>query len=122
MPESLFSKYGGFPRVAKLVHEFYKKVLAEPPIAPYFKEVPIEKLMEHQTNFLSKAMGGPDQYEGRNLAKAHERFNISEKDFSTVANCLEETLEEAGVADEDIAAIMDIVASTQQQVVSNKAE
>lgn len=54
-----FQKYNGFPRVAKLVHAFYKKVLAEASLAPYFKEVPIEELVEHQINFYLRQWAVP---------------------------------------------------------------
>jgi len=122
MTETLFSKYGGFSGVGKLVHEFYKKVLAEPSLVHYFKDVPMQKLMEHQTNFLSKAMSGPDRYDGRDLVLAHKRFEISGKDFSLVAECLEETLDEAGLEEEDIAAIMAVIDSTREQIVSSDSE
>jgi len=72
MTVTLFSKCGGFSTVGKLVHEFYKKVLAEPSLVSCFKDVPMQKPMEHQTNFLSKAMSGPDKYDGRDLELAHK--------------------------------------------------
>jgi len=122
MTESLFSKYGGFSAIGKLVHEFYKKVLAEPSLVHYFKDVPMQRLMEHQTNFLSIAMSGPDRYEGRDLVLAHKRFEISEEEFSLVAECLEETLDEAGLDEEDIAAIMAVVGTTREQIVSHDSE
>ncbi len=122
MTESLFSKYGGFSAIGKFVHEFYKKVLAEPSLVHYFKDVPMQRLMEHQTNFLSIAMSGPDRYEGRDLLLAHKRFEISEEDFSLVAECLEETLDEAGLDEEDIAAIMAVVGTTREQIVSHDSK
>lgn len=118
MAESLFSKYGGFVAVGKLVHEFYKKVLDEPELVHYFKDVPMQKLMEHQTNFLSRAMAGPDKYEGRDLVLAHKQFGISDKEFSLVVDCLEETLDEAGMDEGDITAIMTVIAETKKQIVS----
>jgi len=64
-------------------------------------------------------MSGPDRYEGRDLVLAHKRLEISGKDFSLVAECLEETLDEAGLDEEDIAAIMIVVGSTRALIVSN---
>jgi hemoglobin len=63
-------------------------------------------------------LGGPASYSGRDLRAAHERLNITGKDFFLVADLLEETLEEAGVEDEDIETIMKIVASTQVDIVN----
>jgi len=39
-----------------------------------------------------------------------------------VAECLEETLDEAGLDEEDIAAIMAVVGTTREQIVSHDSE
>lgn len=109
--ETLFDKYGGFPTFSDLVSKFYDKVLDSDNLAPYFEGVNMENLLSHQTNFLAKALGGPDKYAGRDLTKAHARFKITTTDFGEVAELLQETLEEGGVSDEDVKTIITTVAS-----------
>ena len=115
---NLFDKYGGFETLAKLVHEFYSKLLEDSEIKPYFQAVDLEKLMQHQVNFLGLALGGPNKYEGKDLGVAHKHLNISEEHFLIVAGYLEEVLDEAGVDESDIAAIMAVVGSTKEQIVA----
>ena len=118
MSESLYNKYGGFASVSKLVQEFYRRVLEEDSLKNFFEGVSMERLMDHQTHFLCKAMGGPDNYEGRSLAPAHVNLGISSEDFGLVGEILQETLEDGGVEDADVAAIMGIVVSVKDQIVT----
>ena len=119
MAETLFDKYGGFPTFSAVVSNFYKKIMDSNELAPYFQGVDMERLMSHQTNFIAKALGGPDKYEGRDLKKVHARFNITQPHFSGVAELLAGALGEAGVTDEDVETVIGVVGSLQDQIVSD---
>jgi hemoglobin len=116
--DSLFHKYGGFSTVGSIVLSFYEKVLDDEELRPYFDGIDMERLIRHQTDFMCMVLGGPVDYSGRDLRVAHERLNITVVDFLAVADLLEETFEEAGVEDDDIIAIIDIVKSTQGDIVN----
>lgn len=115
--ESLFHKYGGFSSVGSVVLSFYEKILDTEELVPYFDGIDMERLIGHQTDFLCMILGGPAHYSGRDLRAAHQRLHISEPDFFTVADLLEEALEEAGLEDEDIEAIIKVVAGTKKDIV-----
>lgn len=118
MSGTLFDKYGGFATLSKLVEIFYQKVMDSDNLAPYFHGVGMTALMDHQTNFIAKALGGPDRYEGRDLAEVHKPFNISAEDFNEVAELLEEALEEMEVGPDDIKGIMALIAGLKDQITS----
>lgn len=115
--DSLFHKYGGFTSVGSIVLSFYEKVLDTDELQHYFDGIDMERLVRHQTDFLCMVLGGPASYSGRDLRSAHERLRIIEEDFYTVADLLEETLEEAGVEDDDIQTILEIVKTTKDDIV-----
>lgn len=117
MAETLFDKYGGFDTFSAVVTSFYQKVLGSDQVAHYFSGVKMERLIRHQTNFLSKVLGGPDRYEGRDLKTVHASLNITAPDFNEVADLLEETLVEASVEEDDIATILIAFASFQDEIV-----
>ncbi|EPJ51562.1 MAG: hypothetical protein OFPI_17180 [Osedax symbiont Rs2] len=117
MPDTLFNKYGGFETFSAIASNFYKKVLDSEQIEHYFRDIDINRLISHQTNFLAKALGGPDKYKGRDLALAHANMNISSADFNEVVELLEDALEEAGVEDADIAIILSVIGGLKQQIV-----
>ena len=116
MSETLFKKYGGFDTINTLVQTFYGKVLQSDNLTPFFKDIDMDKLMDHQTRFISQVLGGPVHFKEDVLFKAHQHLNIKEEDFLEVAEYLKETLEEAGVEDGDISIIMGIVTSTKEQI------
>lgn len=116
MADTLYDKYGGFPTVSALVVRFYDRVVASPSLAPYFAQADMPQLIDHQTQFLCMVLGGPNNYQGRGLRTAHARMNITEGAFAEVAGHLKDTLEEGGVAAEDVAAILGVVASAKSDV------
>ena len=115
---TLFEKYGGFSTVSKIVHQFYRDVLASSTLKPYFNGVDMPKLIDHQTKFISHALGGPAEYTGRSLEVSHRHLNITKEAFEEVAEILQDTLEDVGMEDDDIKAVMGIVGSTYSSIVT----
>lgn len=118
MASTLFDKYGGFSTFSTIVSNFYQKVLDSEQLEPYFSGIDMDSLMNHQTNFLAKALGGPDQYKGRNLKAVHAQLNISLPDFEEVVELLAEALDEGGVEAADIESIVSVVTSLQDKIVN----
>lgn len=114
----LYDKYGGFAAISQIVHTFYDKVLASPTLDPYFARVDMPALIEHQTRFLCKVLGGPDNYAGRAMRAAHQRHAITPEAFAEVAGLLKESLEEAHVEPRDVETILSVVASVRGDVVA----
>jgi hemoglobin len=116
--ETIYDKYGGFPTIAVVVQKFYRRVLASPNLAPYFANVNLERLMDHQTKFLCKVLGGPDNFDGRSLKAAHAHLNVTTAAFNEVAGHLVDTLREVGMAEDDITKVVAVVSSTMSDIVS----
>ncbi len=118
MSDTLFDKYGGFETLSTIVSNFYDKILDSDTLKGYFENTNMERLMSHQTNFIAKALGGPDKYDGGDLAAVHADMGITTEEFMEVAELLEESLDEAEVDEEDIKAIISTVASLKDQIVT----
>ena len=118
MPDTLFDKYGGLPTVSQIVHDFYRDVLANDMLKPYFKGINMSVLMDHQVKLFSHVLGGPVQFDLSRLKKAHQDLAINDDAFQEVAQILQETLEDAGMEDGDVSTVMGIVASTYNDIVS----
>ena len=116
---NLFEKYGGFASVSQIVRDFYKGVMASPRLKPYFHATNVDYLIEHQPKFLSQILGGPAHYNGRSLLLAHANLGITEAAFTEVAAILQDVLEDNGIEDEDLSAIMGIVGSVKDQIVTS---
>ena len=115
---NLYDKYGGFRTISRLVHDFYDRIGDTPELDSYFEGVNMKGLIDHQTKFLCQLLGGPSDYSGRQLAAAHQSLDITPGHFDLVAEILQETLEDGGVEDSDVSAIMQTVASTKPEIVA----
>ena len=87
--DTLFDKYGGTETMRGLVREFYMYARASPKVGHFFKKLNMEKLIDHQVQFLSFILGKPARtYGGRELAEAHHPLNISDEDFNEIGRLL----------------------------------
>src|SRR6185295_20386349 len=97
---ALYERLGGERGFHSIVDDFYERVLADPTLAPFFSGVNMAALKEHQAAFLIQALGGPNNYHGRDMEIAHAGLKIKAKDFYAVADHLVNALTAKGV-DED---------------------
>lgn len=119
MATSLYEKYGGLPTIIPIVQSFYRRLLANETLRPYFRGVNMQKLSDHQVNFIAMAMGAPSGiYTGRSLKESHAHLNVTEGAFALVAAALEESLREAGVEEADVATMLSAISSLKGEVVS----
>jgi len=113
---SIYHRLGGQPAINAAVELFYKKVLADKKVNHHFEGINIDKLKERQKQFFTKAFGGPDNYKGRDLRRAHRLLDLKESDFNAIAGHLQATLKELKVDDKLIAEAMAVAASTKDAV------
>jgi len=116
---TLFEKYGGFETIKNIVINFYREILSRDSLAPYFVNVNLDKLIDHQTRFLSHLLGGPSTYQGKTLESAHLGLHISGAAFDEVASVLCLVLEDAGVSEEDLKTILGVVSDARSAIVQD---
>ena len=116
-PPSLYERLGGAPSVAAVVDDFYVRVLADDTLAPVFVDIDLAHLRRHQARFIGYALGGPNQYTGRNMRRAHEGLGITPEQFAAVAGHLGDALAAAGVPGPVIDEVIGHVAQLQDDVV-----
>lgn len=106
MPEqTLYEKYGGFSNISKIVMSFYDTLLDSDEIGPYFDEIDMAKMVDHQTKFIASVLGGPASYSDHQLRQVHSHLAITHSDFDELEKVLQATLQKHGVAAADIDAV-----------------
>lgn len=115
---TLFEKYGGLSTISVLTRLFYQKLLDSPQVSHFFAQTDIEKLIDHQTQFLSSALGGPQMTHEVDLVAAHKNLDITEQDYEAVVEILEETLMEKGVEQQDITDILQLISQFKDKIIS----
>jgi hemoglobin len=98
---------------------FYKKVLADELLSPYFKSVDIERQAAMLAEFLAMAFGGPHAYTGRDLRTAHQHLpGLTDAHFDRVLEHLAETLREAGLSEGDVITACAVAETVRDQVLN----
>jgi len=117
MAETIFSRYGGFAKVSRIVSDFYGRAVESKILSPYFEDVDMRALMDHQTKFIASMMGGPASFTNEHLARVHERLNIDDEAFDEMRLTLRETLEDHDMAETDIGVVIGEVTSRKRYIV-----
>jgi len=120
MRQTIFERCGGFAEVSKVVMKFYDKVLDSPATSPYFSNVDMKRLIDHQTKFFAALMGGPASYTNDHLEKVHARLGITEAAFMEAMVLMKDTLEEFNFLDEDIRLVQDEMMKRKNYIVAKK--
>jgi chemotaxis protein histidine kinase CheA/ActR/RegA family two-component response regulator len=117
--ESLFERIGGAGAIDATVKLFYEKVLADDSLSEFFADVDMDVLGKKQGAFFTMALGGPNNYDGKDMRTSHASLvkrGLNEAHFDAVAGHLVSTLTELGVPAGLIDEVVAIVGSTKDDI------
>ncbi|MEP6648825.1 MAG: group 1 truncated hemoglobin [Lapillicoccus sp.] len=118
--QSDYDAVGGGAAVSAVVERFYQLVVGDPRLAPFFDGVDMPALKRHQVFLVSQVMGGPVEYEGRELRDAHAGLNIGEDDFAAVVGHLVASLREFDVPADIIDRVVSALGATRPDIVTTE--
>lgn len=121
MKQSIYDRIGGEAAVNAAVDIFYRKVLADERINRFFEDVDMDRQAAKQKAFLTVALGGPNQYSGKDMRKGHAHLiqrGLNDSHFNAVMENLAATLQELKVPAELIAEAATIAETTRNDVLS----
>jgi hemoglobin len=115
---SIYDAIGGEPALTAVVDDFYHRVTDDPALAGFFVGINMTRLKGRQVEFFAAALGGPDIYSGATMRQAHQGRGIAQEHFDLVAGHLVAALGGAGVPQDVIGQIVDVVAPLSADIVS----
>lgn len=115
---TIFEQIGGAAAVNAAVDIFYRRVLTDPLISHFFDDVDMDRQIGKQKAFLTMAFGGPNNYTGADMRKAHKHLKLKEEHFQAVAGHLQGTLQELNVPQNLIDEVMKVAGSTHDDVLN----
>lgn len=118
MDQTLYEKYGGFSTVSRIVMTLYDKLLDDDDVGPFFDDVDMPRLIDHQTKFVSALMGGPAAFTDKHIAMAHRHLTILGPHFDRLKELVSETLTEFDLDPDDIDAVLDAFEARRNLLVS----
>jgi hemoglobin len=119
--ETLYRRLGGSDALAAVVDSFYDRVLADDRLRPFFEDVDMAEQRAHQTQFLAAVTGGPVEYDGADMAAAHDHLDIDHEAYDAIARHLDAALDDHGVPADDRAAVVEAVESFRGDIVTQGA-
>lgn len=119
---SYYQLIGGTEAVKEAVDRLYTLILEDTELEPYFAHTDISRLKAHMAALLTKVLGGPDGYAGKDLAEAHRGLGITEAHYMKVCTYLDAVLYNLCVSTEIIEAVGLTLAKVQGDIVAPKTE
>jgi len=121
MTTSIYEQIGGAPAMQAAVEDFYRRVLQDEELAPFFEDVDMDRQMAKQSAFLTMVTGGPNSYTGKDMRTAHAHLvkrGIGDRHVDLVIKHLGDTLTGLGVAPELVQQIAAVAESVRGDVLS----
>jgi len=106
MGRSLFDKYGGFSAISRVVLDLYDRLLDDDDVGPFFDEVEMARIVDHQTKFVSSLLGGPASYSDEQIRRLHGHLTIDNAQFDRLQTILAATLADHGFEPDDVVQVV----------------
>ncbi|MEM0949337.1 MAG: group 1 truncated hemoglobin [Pseudomonadota bacterium] len=119
MQKTLYEKYGGFSTVSRIVMSLYDRLLDDDDVGPFFDDVDMPRLIDHQTKFVSYLMGGPASFSDSQIAAAHRHLTIYDAHFDRLKELVTETLNDFGVEASDVEVVLNAFEARRTHLIRN---
>lgn len=121
MANSFYDAVGGLPTLQHVHKIFYDKIYDHPWLKQFFEGHTQKAIEDRQTSFMGEKFGGPD-YLGKPIKQVHENMYIPQKLADIRHNLLRESLQEAGVSEEQAIRWLRIDEAFMMQVTKESVE
>lgn len=118
MSQSIYEKYGGYPFFHDCIYALYLDMFDHPEIAYHFIGVDIAKLSHLQAQYLTRAIGGPNYYDGRDVKALHADMKITPFQFGEIAQAFRGIFLKRGVSPADVEIIMHFILKHKKVIVT----
>jgi hemoglobin len=123
MIDELYELIGGKQTVWAATESFYRRVLADDTMHPFFKSADMEQLKARQSMFISMLLGGRVVYTGKDIAAAHAQAReqgLNDGHFDRFLKHFREALEEVGVKADKVEKVTKLLESRRSTVLNPK--
>ena len=123
---TLYTRLGGEAALTRIVgdfldHFFKHDRIQNPTVIRRHDAAFHPELTRHWVAFVSQSTGGPRKYEGRTMRSSHAGLRISNSDFDTTLELMDESLTRAGVAPAEREELLTIMRAQRGNIVESPA-
>lgn len=95
--DALYQQLGGQPGLVKLMDDFMQRLLADPRMNPFFKDVNQAHVKAQLVDQFCQVAGGPCRLDGPDMKKAHAGLDIDRAAFNALVEVLQQSMEAQGI-------------------------
>jgi len=110
--DDLYDLIGGRQTVWAATESFYRRVLADNTLFPFFKTADMAQLRSRQSMFISMLLGGRGVYTSKNIHAAHAHAReqgLNDGHFDRFLKHFREALDEVGVRSDKVEKVMKLL-------------
>lgn len=96
--DSLYQQLGGQPGLVKLMDDFMQRLLADPRMNPFFKDVDQAHVKAQLVDQFCEVSGGPCRLNGPDMKKVHSGIDVTRTDFNALVEVLQQAMDAQGIA------------------------
>jgi hemoglobin len=119
MIDQLYDLIGGRKTVWAAIDAFYRRVLADETLRPFFENADMARLRPRQSMFISMLLGGRIVYTGKDIAAAHAHARaagLNDGHFDSFLKHFREALNEVGVQADKVEKVVKLLESRRSAV------
>ena len=95
--DALYQQLGGQSGLVMLMDELMTRLLADPRMQPFFKDVDQPHVKEQLVAQFCEVAGGPCRLKESNMKKVHAGIDITRTDFNALVEVLQESMDARGI-------------------------
>ena len=96
--DALYQSLGGQGGLNSLMDDFMRRLLADPRMNPFFKDVDQAHVKAQLLAQFCEVAGGPCKLNGPDMKKVHSGFDISKANFNALVEVLQQSMDAQGIA------------------------
>ncbi len=121
MIDQLYDLIGGKKTVWAATEAFYRRVLADETLRPFFKSADMAQLHARQSMFVSMLLGGQVVYTGKDMAAAHAHARgkgLNNGHFDRFLQHFRDALKEVGVPADKVEKVVNHLESRRNAILN----
>lgn len=96
--DTLYQQLGAQPGLVKLMDDFVARLIADPRMHPFFKDVDQAHLKKQLIDQFCEVSGGPCTLKGPDMKTAHAGIDVTKRDFNALVEVLQTSMDAQGIA------------------------
>ena len=116
--DALYRQLGSQAGLVNLADDFTLRLLADPRMNPFFKEVDQNNFKAQLVAQFCELSGGPCKLVGPDMKKAHAGFDITRSNFNALVEVLQQSMDAQGIAFNTQNRLLALLAPMNRQIVN----